>query len=115
VARQRDYKAEYARRQARSRSRYGVSYNEFRTLQAKAKDQGIKPDAFRLQAFKEGTTQGNLSRIRRILDAMSSARDEMDQLRGGIVPDSTEGRTEAADLYDAWHDEFDVPDWFFYN
>jgi len=115
MARQRDYRAEYLRRQQRSQARYGVSYNEYRKLQTRAKAAGIKPHVFRSQAFKEGTTQGDLGRIRRVLDTMQAARDETRALRKGDIPPTTSGRRDAADLYDAWSDSFDDDTWFFYH
>lgn len=113
--RPRDYKAEYAARKARHQSRYGTSYGKFRTLQTRAKAQGIPAEEFRKQAFREATTQGDLRRIRRVLDTMAQARDETHAIRSGNPPDSVSGRIDAHDLYDAWADEFDAPEWFFYH
>lgn len=114
MTRNRDYKAEYARRKARSQSRYGVSYGEFRSLQSRAKEAGISPESFRRQAFKEGTVSGNLNRLKTVLNVKEQARDEYRDFGSGGLPD-TEGRRDMQDLYDAWHDSFDDEKWFFYH
>jgi hypothetical protein len=91
-----------------------VDYGEYRRLQSQAKAAGISPSSFRRQAFIEGTVNGNLNRLRTVLDVKQRARDEYRDFGAGGLPD-TEGRRDMQDLYDAWHDSFDDDKWFFYH
>jgi hypothetical protein len=77
VPRTRNYAAEYQRRNERSKAKFGVSYNELRTLQNRGRDAGLTPTQVR-KTLAEVRSKGLPPKLttRHLIDEKARARSE---------------------------------------
>jgi hypothetical protein len=100
----RDYSAEYQARNARYKAEYGVSYNEYRRLASKAKEEGIKGEKVR-GALGEFKSKGGdpKAQTEKLINDIGAAKEAYRQ------------GSEIDFDYDYWS-QYDVDDaWFHYH